>query len=523
MKRNLKKSILAIVLSIIMLSTYIMALGGSSLYDEELFLAKDITTMILDAEEGRVYASFLKGLNGDEDFILAYTNDGGYAVFSREDMQLLEYSKSGNPYAGINNNLSYYAGPTNYYEKNNSTFSDVMRGDALTALQATEIGNQLAIKIEENRLDKFIEIEDEELTLDVINPGNEIQSGPTGSNPVDVNAYKKHDINYIADKDYFLSKPIIPYNGYGTCTTIATQLLLGFNNWAMDGRLIRNHDFLYGRNGDNKSDHLETPLHQHTISTTDEFYLYLLEVIDPYGYSAEINRNKYVYNGTDKEGASLQDAYDGIEYYLNTCVEETVVFTINMDIELNGTTAYYTIKNEIDSDRPSLMSLEYFNEKGEEKHHAVVAYGYQTFIFYEDIDGIICHYGWGDDKVEVWVNKNWINGCLTFETTHEHDDTIIVDDGHILQCSICNRRKPTSQHDFSEYICKNNDDLYHYLKCSCGFELKESHGFLTYTIKKNPYLGHVITCPRGCGYKKEEGHDLSKYRDCCRLCGWGFI
>ena len=50
MKRNLKKSIIAVVLSIIMVCTYVMALGGSTLYDEELFLAKDIATMILDYE-----------------------------------------------------------------------------------------------------------------------------------------------------------------------------------------------------------------------------------------------------------------------------------------------------------------------------------------------------------------------------------------------------------------------------------------------------------------------------------------
>ena len=65
-----------------------------------------------------VYANYLQGLDGNEDYIIAQRDSGGYAIFEKESMELIEYSSlETSPYSNVKKENAYYAGPVNYYKK----------------------------------------------------------------------------------------------------------------------------------------------------------------------------------------------------------------------------------------------------------------------------------------------------------------------------------------------------------------------------------------------------------------------
>lgn len=162
------------------------------------------------------------------------------------------------------------------------------------------------------------------------------------------------------------------------------------------------------------------------------------------------------------------------------------------------------------------------NEDGtyEKKGHAIVIHGCQTIEYGgQNLDGFIAHHGWGWNTWNYWVNADWFNGYLTFQTTHTHTDEVFPTDnenmyGHVLECLICHRTRVNTQHKWRLSIPLSEEDggydVQHMSYCYCGYQARKRHSTVCKPINKEY---HRITCE--CGYEKDEAH-LGKHGSC-----WG--
>ena len=118
--KNKTKRILATTLCGILTVSSTVFLNSTAEVDEDLERAKELAKSIFvqveeDQEQPYYYADYIKGLDGEEDYIIVGRhNASGYAVFERSEMELVEYSETGEMPIK-NTNASYYAGPANYY------------------------------------------------------------------------------------------------------------------------------------------------------------------------------------------------------------------------------------------------------------------------------------------------------------------------------------------------------------------------------------------------------------------------
>ena len=124
----------------------------------ELLAAEEITRKIFgaNAENGEreqevLQASYLQGLDEESDYIIVNSSIGGYAIFERAGMELIEYSdKNASPYAK-DDGSAYYAGPTNYFKKENEKFKHIYTGEKFEKAQMREVAKTVKERIKENR------------------------------------------------------------------------------------------------------------------------------------------------------------------------------------------------------------------------------------------------------------------------------------------------------------------------------------------------------------------------------------
>ena len=96
-----------------------------------------------DTKGGYIHASYLQGLDGEEDYILVQRENGGYAIFEKESMEVIEYSNlSSAPYQGLLVDR-YYAGPANYYEKKDGKIKNVHTGETFKEEKLSEIAKNI--------------------------------------------------------------------------------------------------------------------------------------------------------------------------------------------------------------------------------------------------------------------------------------------------------------------------------------------------------------------------------------------
>lgn len=75
-------------------------------------------------------SEFLYNFDGSADFIYVDFEDYGYAVFSADTLELLEYAPQGGlPY---NTTKKYYGGPTNYFQRNGEQFTNTVTGNSIS-------------------------------------------------------------------------------------------------------------------------------------------------------------------------------------------------------------------------------------------------------------------------------------------------------------------------------------------------------------------------------------------------------
>ncbi len=570
-----RKQLLATLTAITLLSTALFS--ASDIPDPELENAIDITAKIFTANEEvkdrryTLFADYVKGLDGEDDYIIVFGKSCGYAIYERETMELIEYSElSYTPYGkDYNIDTAYYAGPTSYYREKDGKLKHVHKNEKIEKEAAKEIAKAFKEQLKENRKkrkekkekeekDKYKDQNNENGREETITPeANQDETasavggvsvfgaqtaevetlysdpGPTGEDPinleVDSDDYTILSRKYINDKDYFLMPLEYGVNQGATCGSVAAQILLSYNNWANDGRIIPENPggnlqfFLEPRTDELR----KTPYDINMRCTSSlykkgdgitTFYEKLIEYIDP-----------------EENGVIMSDVYNGIDQYLldyASIAKEEISMTLGPEWLAVFNDYKSEIKDEINNNRPVIVGIiTYEYDSSRETYttggHVIVAYGYQKIEFNNDVlDGLIVNYGWNNSPYgsdHAWINGDWVDSYISFETSHTHLNTSFQGDPHILQCSTCKRVKTTNEHTLIKEISpKFGDDYlyYHQGTCTCGYLGKEPHDY-EYLMGSTTEETHTMQCTMdGCKVQKIEEHFFKVGGIRCFYCGY---
>ena len=252
---------------------------------------------------------------------------------------------------------------------------------------------------------------------------------------------------YIDNANYFLANPYHRENYddsgdhlFGTCTTVAHQILLGYHNYYSDRRLIPEISsdgkrYLAENYGNLNSDPIfeygpsPEDLGRDNIGTTDEVFYGIFDKAGGRGVLIQ-----YLFSQTIGVVARAADGF------LEDCANGR---TKNWTIE-NANYNKQEVMEELNAGRPVIVGFDLF---GGHSAHVVVAYGYATY------NGELCyitHYGWGKYNVQMLVPESWLGYQVTMEVEHTHD---YIDTGNIirnthmeLNCTTCD--------------CSQADELY---------------------------------------------------------------
>lgn len=560
--RNLIYSIImvGVLMSTIILSSFSQA-------DKVLLNAEEITKKLLevglaeDEELGYISTSYVKGLDGNEDYILAVCETGGYAIYEKETYELIEYSPIGtSPYNQIAENDSYYAGPVNYFKKVDNNYESLTTHEKISVSSGKAIALNLKGKLQTDR-----ESRKQQAEKDVIEnetaiqsaKGNEAISLTNNISTEEVNFNKRpadnygfYNRNYLDNYQFFIDNIYFGKNYAGSCSSVATQLFLTYYDWCIDGRLI---PFKTGETGNQFVTYTEQDYSiraniygadmrgtTSTYSRTDgvtTFYEYIMAYVNP---SIMPEEEWEELGKPDVGGAGLSDIEGFLNYYF---INQNQIDARDISIQRNSNGDKSIIINQIitciNNNKPAIVSMvNYEEDEGViiSENHALVVYGYQDVVYQnQTINGFIANFGWHQiDYTNVWFNADWVNGYLSLDIEHTHNLTEFIIsnsnvDGHLLECLTCKAVLPSDRHNYNRnapvQLEYNNilRDRYHYTICSCGLKEKEYHLFTQRYLDNSldPHtksLYHTKKC--NCGYTMNEGHWYKSGNTTCMYCGY---
>ena len=242
-------------------------------------------------------------------------------------------------------------------------------------------------------------------------------------------------IHYIDNANYFLANPKHRDNEktdniFGTCTTVAHQILLGYHNYYSDRRLIPEFSsdgerYLSEDYGNLNSDPLlvynpTAGLGRGSIGTTDAVF---------YG----------IFNhsvGSSLLGQTIGYVASGSDDFLTECANGR---TKNWTIEKSNYNKQKVVA-ELNAGRPVVVGFDVF---GGHSSHVVVAYGYATYA------GELCyitHYGWESGNVQMLVPESWLGYQVTMTVDHAHTYELIMGETYTgsggviyngMKCEVC--------------------------------------------------------------------------------------
>ncbi|MBQ8229917.1 MAG: C39 family peptidase [Clostridia bacterium] len=547
-----RRKIVSVLLASVFISSSTVLLWSNTGVNVEFENATEITRKIFNANagtederKGYMTAEYLQGLDGEQDYILVECDTGGYAIFDRESMEIIEYSDTdSSPY--IQAETPCYGGPISYYDKKGDELKDIKTGKKLQKQTAKEIAKEIKTKIKEDRKkrkekqkEKTAQTAEDEIQNDL-----SADPGPTGTLEKPADYYQVYTRKYISKYQFFEENDDHGDNVDGTCVSVAVQLLLAYNNWVNDGRIIPanpkdGEEFLRP----DREDYKDQPNSSEWKATTSEddkddnkttFYERIKSYINPYARTPdEVAEGKE--EDPQNNGATMRDAYNGIRTYLqeyaqNAYVDNSMDYYIALS-DSERENVVQKLQSEINNDRPVIASIDHYEQQNDgtykKEGHAIVVHGYQTISYNGSaLDGFIAHYGHGKSSWNYWVNSDWFKGYLTFQTTHQHTDEVFFTDnadiyGHVLECSTCHRAMLTEEHNWKDatymQMLPNYQDYErkHYKACYCGYKVVEDHDLKCYVAPWDEYK-HVFQCV--CGYNYNEYH-YYKYGINCFYCG----
>lgn len=381
---------------------------------------------------------YIYNLDGSPDYIYATLQGGGYAILSRTTLELLEYSPQGSaPYQGVSAQ-GYYAGPGNYLEKTATGYKDIVSKQefALSESEALELAQRTRAQLESHTTYRSSISASENDLSSVLNNAINSESGKTQSgatrdgapaygseNPIQTTTTSGTFIpNYL----YFIVNPThgdnsglpVGNNNTGVCGPVAVQILLGYNNYYNDRRIIPDRYL----NGYNDATNTVTEPEKNPNHCTDSMYM----TSDTIGTRSEpTGSNSFFYKVVDEimfknqSNSWFWQIRLGMKSLLNERISTSdYQLTYQTSIGTNAISST-PIKEEINEGRPVIISIAGTSDTD---GHFVVGYGYQNHTYANGVgtySGYVVHYGWSGDNC-IWINSSWCNGYIALKMNHVH-------------------------------------------------------------------------------------------------------
>lgn len=415
-------------------------------------------------DRGIKTCEYLYNLDDSSDYIYVEFETGGYVVYAKETMEMMEYSLQGIlPYDSTAK--KYYAGPSNYFHKSSEQFHNVLSGEKIVIVESEM--EAAAQKIRNVTINKNATKYDAQATNSFQgeytsrSETNTILSRTSSSPKLDYNnpiIASTASGTIIPNFKYFITDPIIGrnYDGEvyahyysGTCGVIAAQLLLGYHNYYTDRRIIPDR-FLLGYD-DSVGRVVDTDLNPNycadpmkmtseTVGTRSDDVDEDDNIIENSFY-VELIR-KIMVSGT--EGADIVDVKFGMGEYLDTRIAEENVY-LDSRLTFSSPISSSYIKSEINEGRPIIIVISAALSGNNASHYAV-AYGYQNYTYPSGggtYEGYVTHFG-RSGRTCVWVNASWCKGYVSLNINHTHHyqeiKAIPNGKGTESKCTICGHR-----------------------------------------------------------------------------------
>lgn len=412
--------------------------------------------------------NYLYNLDDSADYIIAEFENSGYVIYSKYTMEMLEYNLLGSSPYRNSEVKNYYAGPEKYfYRDNKSRFVSFITGERfdLSQEEIALVSNSIKDNIIKKQVDTFNQIAECSSNYETSAEKQKEKSFAPAINDNNLIVASTEAGKLIANYRYFLARPTIGENvkggkygngNSGTCGPVAAQLLLSYNNYYNNRKIIEDK-FLNGYDDttntvtdlEKNPNYCTDPmtLNSYTTGTRNEdsgansFYCEMISrIMEP-----------------NTEGATTTEVRSGIESYLNTRLSSNEFAINHFEKGKNIFGKYYPvdsslIKAELNVGRPLIISMSAVLGGS---NHFVIGYGYQDYTYPDDggtYSGYVTHFGWqGTNKECIWINSSWCNGYLSLNINHLHR---YVQYGKEFKCFLCGHRTDA-------FIGMNSSDRYY--------------------------------------------------------------
>ena len=297
----------------------------------------------------------LKSLSGGDDAYTLYTLDPyGYAILLSETNSLMEacYVKDSSPPIPVTSpEPIYYGGPNEFFVKAGDDFRQILENYTISFTDA-DLAKSPEASVRSN-----------ELALAKQDAEHSTRSGSP--------------VTHSVSPSYFSSLSQFGKNEHGTCTVLATAILLGY------------YDFWFSEN-------YVTNMYEDGIGTNQAFHHLL---------------NMYVYGtATPSDGGiKIRDAAGSINRYLD---DKGITANFCYDYSLlNLYSPTGTIIDNLQGGKPVVASM--VKSKGAEYNHTVVIYSV-TYDPSNEMGSAVytAHMGWDDPGYyAVTLNCKWFSEC----------------------------------------------------------------------------------------------------------------
>ena len=380
---------------------------------------------------------YLYNIYNEPEYTFTTFENGGYKICRETTGETIEYSAAGIlPYEA--DEKKYYNGPLNYLRKDGNFFYDIVNCG----------GNRSGTP--DKNFDKG--------KIYVSDPG--------------ISGLKK------IDNDYFSVAPTYGVNVHGTCGSVATQILLSYNNYYYDRRIIAPEYLNGGWKGETGSDRFDPSNYIESekdpnvcydpremtsgiLGTNEAFYKRVISEAEPGALTCtdtitrividkergvkwkeitvknikgEIISNKVTDPEPLKEGDKADTIIDhshsgsdgkNLENAIKAIINSSVQYNINRKFNLFGLNEEQigTVKNEINQNRATILGMQGYLGGSD---HYVVTYGYADYTNSATgvtSKGFIADCGWGEGSHDIWLNASWCSEYLTLKIDHEHKYT----------------------------------------------------------------------------------------------------
>lgn len=416
------------------------------------------------AETGYLYNKY-----DEPEYTFTTFENGGYKICHEKSGETIEYSAAGAlPYEA--GEKKYYGGPLNYLKKDGDSFCAILNSD--------KYGTSPDKKFDQKKV------------IHAKNP--EISGLKTLNN------------------DYFSTIPTYGTNIHNTCGSVATQILLSYNNYYFDRRIIA-PEYLNGRwkgginsdrfDSDNYDSSAKDPnvcydprrMTSEILGTNEAFYQRVIQAVEPNAFNCKettikttVDKDKklkwtetivkdYYGNVISNKTTGPEEAKEGeepsestshshsgsypwdVENGIKKLIDSSVQYEVKRDYNLLGfnNNQINVVKNEIDQNRAVILTLSKLFG-GED--HFVVAYGYADYTNSatgKSNKGFITNFGWSNDFFDVWVNSSWCFEYVILQIDHEHNYTVdtgknVGNDKRELRCGECGHRTLDDLYDIDD-------------------------------------------------------------------------